>query len=239
MLEASFLERRIYPNLRQTLYWTDRWEPALYMALARAGFISIAHVDADLGDLLIPELQTAYAVLDWENLHVSRQVRRILRSGRMESEGIELRIVPDLERVLEGIVAYHRPRTWLIPPYRKLVQRLPRQGADAFSMQGVELWSTSRGELIAGELGYSIGRTYTSLSGFRAADDDRWRNFGTLQLVLLAQRLERSGYAFWNLGHTSQAYKHALGARPLPRREFLARWTAQRDQPAASDLRST
>ena len=237
MLDEAFLALHIYPDLEQTLYWTDRWDPAHYVALARAGFISISHVDQDLGSLLVPELQAVYAVLDWPNLHVSRNVRKILRSGRVEHEGIELRVVGDVTRVLDRIVAYHQPRTWLIPAYRDLLSRLPSEGAEAFSLQGVELWSTARGELIAGELGYSIGRTYTSLSGFCAGDEPAWRDFGTLQLVLLAQRLERKGYAFWNLGHSSQTYKHALGARRMARAEFLERWAEGRDRHAPADLR--
>ncbi len=238
MLDEAFLEQHIYPDLDQTLYWTDRWDPALYVALARAGFISISHVDEDLGSLLIAELQALYAVLDWENLHISRNVRKILRSGRIAHEGLELRVVADITRVLDRIVAYHQPRSWLIPPYRDLLRRLPSQGAAAFSLHGVELWSTTRDELIAGELGYSIGRTYTSLSGFCASNEPAWRDFGTLQLVLLAQRLERAGYAFWNLGHASQAYKHALGARRVPRPEFLERWGEGCDRNPPADLRA-
>lgn len=238
MLDEAFLALHIYPDLDQTLYWTDRWDPALYLALARAGFISTSHVDEDLGALLVAELQAIYAVLDWKNLHVSRNVRKILRSDRIENEGIELRVVGDVTRVLDRIVTYHQPRTWLIPAYRRLLGRLPSEGAGAFSLQAVELWSTSRDELIAGELGYSIGRTYTSLSGFCAPAELAWRDFGTLQLVLLAQRLERAGYAFWNLGHVSQAYKHALGARRVPRPEFLERWADDRDRRTLSDLRA-
>ena len=238
MLDVDFLELYVYPDLDRTLYWSDSWDPTFYVELARAGFISISHVDEDLGSLLVAELQPEYAVLDWKDLHLSRNVRRILRSGRLQQEGIELRVVADVTRVLDRIVAYHRPRTWLIPPYRDLLGRLPSEGDDRFSLHGVELWSTSRDELVAGELGYSIGRTYTSLSGFCAADDPAWRDFGTLQLVLLAQRLERQGFAFWNLGHTSQAYKRALGAKRVARPDFLARWAAERASRVRNDLRS-
>ncbi|MGB0580661.1 MAG: GNAT family N-acetyltransferase, partial [Limisphaerales bacterium] len=56
-------------------YWTSDWSPEFYIELATAGFISVAH---DFGgmQLLLPQIQSAYAVLDWENLHVSRSTRR-------------------------------------------------------------------------------------------------------------------------------------------------------------------
>ena len=78
--------------------------------------------------------------------------------------------------------------------------------------------------LVAGELGYTTGSVYTSLSGFCTRSDREWRHFGNLQLLLLAKALETRGYAFWNLGHPGMAYKRALGAQTLPRRKFLARW---------------
>ena len=42
-----------------SLYWSDRWEPTFYAALAREGFISIALRDPELGELLLAELQQA------------------------------------------------------------------------------------------------------------------------------------------------------------------------------------
>ncbi len=56
-------------------YWTSDWSPELYVELARAGFMSVAF-DFGAGlELLIPQLQRSYAVLDWENLHFSRSTK--------------------------------------------------------------------------------------------------------------------------------------------------------------------
>ena len=84
--------------------------------------------------------------------------------------------------------------------------------------------NAKQGKLVAGELGYTIGRTYTSLSGFCTRPDREWRHFGTLQMVMLAEHLRDLGYAFWNMGHPVQKYKRALGARVIAREEFLLRW---------------
>lgn len=228
MLQDQVLREHIYPDLEQTLFWDASWDPELYVELARAGFISIAYSDSELGAVLIPELQGSYAVLDWVDLHCSRKLRRLLRSGRLADEGIELRVVASVERVLERLVSYHE-ESWILEPYRELVLRLPTGNAPRFALHGVELWSGRRGELVAGELGYTIGATYTSLSGFCSPHDRTCRHFGTLQLFLLAEMLRDRGYAFWNMGHPGQDYKVALGARVIERGGFLERWLAARE----------
>lgn len=236
MLHEETLVRDVYPDLTRSTYATLTWDPRLYIYLARAGFMSIGHrltLDDLSRDLLIAELQTAYAVLDWDDLHVSRKLRRLRRSGRLEALGVELRVVTEVSRVVTGIMEHHAPDGWIVPSYRRVLEELSGHVDPAFTLLGVELWSTRSpsGEpmLVAGEFGYATGAVYTSMSGFCTADDPLWRSFGTLQLVLLAERLRDAGFAFWNLGHTAQPYKSALGARPVPRGEFLSRWLEARE----------
>ena len=104
--------------------------------------------------------------------------------------------------------------------------------------------------VLAGEIGFSIGRVYTSLSGWTGARTTEAH--GTSQLVLLGLWLQvhflrvslstvtcysictraltfenfwqRKGYAFWSLGHCYSPqleYKRALGHRILPRWDFV------------------
>ncbi|MDP6980833.1 MAG: GNAT family N-acetyltransferase [Myxococcota bacterium] len=230
ILQTDLLERLVYPNLEQTLYWSDRWDPDFYVTLARAGFICIATDHDELGPLLIPEMQDRYAVLDWPELHLSKNLRRIIRTGRLELEGISLRTSDPRNHVLPRIVEQYGSDCWVLDTYRALMEPLLDDPIEGFALHGIELWSTNRDEPIAGEFGYSIGASYTSLSGFCSPADPQWRHFGTLQQVLLARTLEAQGYAFWNLGHPDMPYKHALGARPLPRAEFLGRWFHARDE---------
>ena len=76
---------------------------------------------------------------------------------------------------------------------------------------------------LAGEIGFSIGGVYTSLSGWtgkRTADA-----VGTVQLVLLGRWLQQRGCAFWSLGHCyspEMDYKRQLGHRIYTRAEFRA-----------------
>lgn len=228
-LQEDILRNDFYPDLGQTRYWAESGDPLLYVGLARAGFISITTQHPHLGEVLLAELQASYAVLDWKDLHASRKLRKLMRSGRLEEDGIELHVVESIEKVLARLIAYHGRRTWIRPAYRALLRRLERAPASGFTLHGVELWSRRENRCLGGELGYSLGATYTSLSGFCSPNEARWRHFGTLQIYLLAERLRDRGYAFWNMGHPHMPYKIALGARVLPRRVFLDRWLAARD----------
>jgi len=215
--------------------WTDDWSPEFYRAQAKLGFIAISQPGpADFGNVLLPELQHAYAVLDWPDLSIDRGVRRILESNRIERESIRLRVDSNPEPVL-GLLADHwGQRSWLLPEYRQLMNTLAaeraRSAEEGFRILGAVLsWG---GEPVAGELGYAVGRAYVSLSGFLRRGRREWNHFGKLQMVLLADWLEEAGFSFWNLGHPHLKYKTRLGARILARPEFLSLW----DTAAAAGL---
>jgi hypothetical protein len=227
LLRREMLESLVYPA-PQDLYWSDSFEPSFYKELARAGFISVCVRDGDC-HYLIPEIQSDYAVLAWPDIHVGRQMRRVVRSGTLEHQDVVLRVSRDPCPVLDGIRACHGQMCWLHAPYLKLVQDLAAQPDTDFHLFGVELRSRSRNLLIGGELGYAIGGVWTSLSGFLYRDHPAWNHFGTVQLLCLASLLESCGYAFWNLGHPHMPYKMEIGAKILPRKEFLGMWRAGLD----------
>ena len=209
------------------LYWSMDWSADLYLALVRAGFITTA---CDLGRnirLLIPEIQKAYAVLDWENLHVSRSLRRWMRSEGCRDQGYELVVGYDLPEVIQGVRRCHGEASWLIEPYGKLLEELQTSGGPDFEVMAIGLVDRER-QLIAGEIGYRYGSSYTSLTGF---SDCSRRNTGKLQLFKLAEYLRDAGFAFWNLGHPHMPYKTELGARIVGRAEFLKRWWTAGESP--------
>ena len=75
---------------------------------------------------------------------------------------------------------------------------------------------------VAGEIGFSVGRVYTSLSGW--SGERSTASVGTAQLVLLGKWLQRRRYAFWSLGHCyspEMDYKRQLGHRIYTRDQFL------------------
>ena len=216
-------------------FWTDDWSPEFYRAQARLGYIAVATVGPDgLGNVLIPELQEAYAVLDWSDLTIDRSVRAILESGRLERGEVRLVIDPDPGPVLTRLSKNWGERSWLVPEYVDLVKTLasPEERARGAGFRILSTTLFAGREPVAGELGYAAGDAYVSLSGFFRRDRREWNNYGKLQMVLLGSRLRSAGFAFWNLGHPYMEYKIRLGARIAPRQEFLQRW----DEAANGDI---
>ena len=84
--------------------------------------------------------------------------------------------------------------------------------------------------LLDGEVGYTVGSSYTSLSGFRLSDAN---GAGTVQCCAVAKLLQRCGFQMWDLG-MGMTYKYELGAKDVPRKEFLAHLSAMREKPTES-----
>lgn len=210
--------QQICLDMNNSYYWSDDWSQEFYIELAKAGFISTTYDTKD-GLVLLPELQYDYAILDFENLHISKKVKKLINLNNYE-----LCINSRLEEVLEKLSDQHK-YNWLKEEYAYLLKEL-HAGSDKrddFKIISVELLCKISNQLIAGEVGYIIGRTYTSLSGF-SSKEKKYANYGTLQLVLLAKHLQNSGFEFWNLGHSNMEYKQRLGSVTHSRVEFLRRW---------------
>jgi Leu/Phe-tRNA-protein transferase len=220
-LSPEILLRYVYPNLDQDLYWSDCWTVDFYVMLARAGFITI--VDRD-HSVLIVELHKHYSVLDWSDLHVSRHVGKMVRNGRLAEDEIYLTVDKNVDAVVTGIRKAYGDKCWLIKPYADLLKSLEKFTGEGFSLVSIQLWSGKQNALLGGELGYTIGATYTSLSGFLDRDNPISNAMGTVQLVALGRLLEQCGYAFWNLGQPHMQYKTGLGAKTTPRLDFLQRF---------------
>ena len=212
----------IYASERE-LYWTEDWSPELYIAQAKAGFIATS---IDLGfpetfRILLPEIQHAYAILDWENLHASRSMKRWMRGHAYERGEFRLEVGIDFRQVLEGIARAH-PDNWMEGRYHDLLGELADGEWDQFELIPVGMFD-SYGRLVAGEMGVRTGRIYTSLSGFMDRRDPELSNVGKLQLLRLGEHLRDQGFAFWNLGHPYMQYKLDLGAEIVEREDFLRR----------------
>ena len=110
----------------------------MYIALARAGFIATT-IDVGLGDeflLLLPEIQSAYALLDWENLHASKSMQRWMKSEACLRHDYRLEIGYDLKAVLNGIWASH-PDNWMKGPYVGLLEELNEGTWNGFKLMPI------------------------------------------------------------------------------------------------------
>ncbi len=221
VLDKNVLFNQIYPNLEHNYYWSDDWSCEFYILLAYCGFISVSFsTDEEL--VLLPEIQKEYALLDFEDLHISKKVQKFIAE-----DNFELIVDTNIEVVIEQIDKAYDDN-WITGKYKELLLQLVQCDETNFSLQSVQLLNKESKELVAGEIGYIIGSIYTSLSGFSKKGASH-QNLGTLQMVLLAQLLQKNGFSFWNLGHPQMQYKLDLGAKIYSRIDFLKRWIAHRD----------
>lgn len=209
--------RYIAHNNDYDLYWSDEFSSEFYISLAQRGFISVYD---ESHDLILPELQHHYAVLPWENIHISRNVKSIIKKINKSQHSLIIKIDNNITGILDNINNAY-PDNWLTGSYRELLEQIYAEKPANFSFHSVELYLDST--LVAGEIGYSIGTVYTSLSGFSSRQQEI-KHLGTLQLLSLAEILRQQGYSFWNLGHPQMEYKIALGAIVTARQDFLKLW---------------
>ena len=218
-LQDKLSFEHICRDLENSYYWSDDWSQEFYIELSQAGFISTTY-DTKEGLVLLPELQFDYAVLDFKDLHISKKVKKLISKN-----SYTLSINSRFDEVLEKISTQHK-YNWLKGEYLQLLKNLYKNSKEDrnFELISVELISRNSNELVAGEVGYIIGTTYTSLSGFSVKEKEH-NNCGNLQLVLLGKYLQSKGFSFWNLGHPHMEYKQKLGCKIYKRDEFLLKFT--------------
>ena len=141
-------------------------------------------------------------------LHVSRSLRRVIRSGRY---------VVTLDAAFEDVMsgcAEPRERhdgTWITAEMKEAYGRLAALGY----AHSVEVWS---GDALAGGLyGVALGRMFYGESMF-----SRQRDSSKVALTCLVRQLERWGFEMVDC-QMSTGHLASLGARDIPRNEFLER----------------
>lgn len=196
-------------------YFSDDFDPKFYIQLARCGFLSTSIIE-DNKQYLLPEMQFEYAILDFENLNISKSVNKLL-----QKKDYKFTINTKFNEVTTKLDMYH-DKNWLSGKYKNMILEIYNNPTNQIEVLSIEL-SNQNDELIAGEIGYIIGKTYTSLTGF-SSKQKKYKNWGKLQMVLLAKFLQKNEFDFWNLGHPYMDYKFDLGALKYSRIDFLKRW---------------
>lgn len=217
--DKNILLNFIYANTDVSYYYSDIFDEDFYINLARAGFISVSHSEEGK-QYLVPEMQKEYAVMDFENLHISKKVNKLLKQKELYSFAVS----KNISKIANEIERYHK-ENWVEKDYLELLHKLKEykhQYID-FEILCCELVCNKTNDLIAGEIGYRINSTYTSLSGF-TTKEKQYNNYGKLQMTLLSQYLKKNNYSFWNMGHPYMQYKLDLGATILKREDFLIKW---------------
>mmetsp|Transcript_5460 Transcript_5460/g.12448 ORF Transcript_5460/g.12448 Transcript_5460/m.12448 type:complete len:371 (+) Transcript_5460:172-1284(+) len=228
----ALLPRYLFRHVRHyhdDFYVSRSFDPQLVVQLMAEGFLPIA-----TKGYLLPKLHVERCVLQLNpqsNLHISKSTRK-------KSKRFVLSVNESFDKVVAGCHKQHGTN-WLYPPivasFRAIHQRTidPNNGGvNAMIMANnsiqpqdttpvrfytVEVWNAETGALAGGELGYSVGGIYSSLTGFSNEDAA-----GSVQLVALGKLLTKCGFEYWDLGMDLE-YKRRLGAGMIRRAEFVSK----------------
>lgn len=162
------------------------------------------------------------AIIELEGLHISRRLRRRIRSGRFQ-----VTYDRDFLGVVAGCAEPRGPRgqTWITPAMASAYHRLHELGY----AHSVEVWHQKR--LVGGVYGVSLGGFFSGESMFHRMNDA-----SKVALVFLVDRLRICGYSLFDI-QQSTSHSQRMGAIEIPRKEYLRRleW-ALKQQVSFDDL---
>jgi leucyl/phenylalanyl-tRNA--protein transferase len=143
------------------------------------------------------------AILEFKHLHLARSLEKFLRKCEWKVTFNEA-----FERVIEGC-RKTRTETWITPAMKRAYIRLHELG-HALS---VEVWEGRK--LVGGLYGVRLQHAFSAESMFHLEP-----NASKVALVRLMEKLKSEGLDWIDIQQMSPHLK-ALGAREIPRREFL------------------
>ena len=185
--------------------------------LMKAGFLVMS---AELKDnekeeslcILLPKLHLVRSVLFYPDLHIKKSTRKFLSK-------YELGVDTDFDLVLDKCVQTHGD-DWLTSPLVETLKGIRKSKSPRAKPVSFAVYRD--GELKAGEIGVVTGRVYTSYSGYHEEN-----NAGMVQMILMAQWLEKTGFDFLDFGVPLE-YKTKLGAQNVPSHRFVELFRAAR-----------
>jgi leucyl/phenylalanyl-tRNA---protein transferase len=145
-------------------------------------------------------------VLFTTEVHVSRSLRKTIRSGRLQ-----VTLDSCFAQVMKGCAEPRRGQngTWITDEMRNAYELLFEIG----HAHSVEAWSD--GKLVGGLYGVSLGRMFFGESMFSRVSDA-----SKVALVALVKQIERWGFTCVDC-QMSTSHLSTLGAREIPRATFL------------------
>jgi leucyl/phenylalanyl-tRNA--protein transferase len=153
------------------------------------------------------------AILPLDGLHVSRRLARTLRQARFR-----VTLNAAFEDVIVGCA--ERERTWITPALRAAYLRLHQAGW----AHSVEVWGPG-GTLAGGLYGVAVGGLFAAESMFHRGTDA-----SKVALVGLVHHARRVGTRLLDV-QVPSPHLTSLGARTIPRREYLRRLSAAVSRP--------
>ena len=164
-------------------------------------------------------------VLRPADLRITRSFRKTLRRFA-HTAGCEIRVDHDLPGVLRACAGARRPGqsgTWIVPEMIDAYAEWHRRGA----VHSVETWIDGR--RVGGLYGVNLGRMFFGESMFALQADA-----SKIALAALVALCREHGIEMIDCQQVT-AHLASLGARPLPRAQFLAHLELAVAQPAPRD----
>ena len=157
-------------------------------------------------------------VMEVGSMHVSRSLARTLRRAPFE---VTLdRDFPGVIRACATVPRGGDASTWISPPLVAAYEALARAG----HAHSVECWRGGR--LVGGVYGVGVGAFFAGESMFHHEDDA-----SKVALVHLDRHLARRGFTLMDCQMVTPVTR-SLGAREIPRSEYLDRLARAVDQPS-------
>lgn len=210
----------IVDTLVETKYPSDfAWSPVVnasfYADLVYEGFLPIA-ARRGARAILLPKLHRERCCMKPQDIHLSKNAKK-------RSQKFDMSIDLAFEQAIEGCVRQHG-ENWLLPPLQAEFIKL--HGDDSIHpnvhIHSIEVWQDDT--LVAGEIGCSVGASYTSLTGFYDVSSS-----GSIQLMCLAKILQKQDFELWDLG-MCLPYKFDMGAESYSREDFVGWLRKVRDK---------
>jgi leucyl/phenylalanyl-tRNA---protein transferase len=158
------------------------------------------------------------AILPLDNFHLSRSLRRTLRSDRFSVT---------LDRDFAGVIAgcADRPETWINAEIERAMLQLNELGY----AHSVEVWDGQEKEsrLVGGIYGVKLGRAFFGESMFSRATDA-----SKVALAWLVARLKAGGYTLFDCQFMT-AHLASMGAVPVPRDRYCELLAAALGEPSS------
>ncbi len=142
-------------------------------------------------------------VLPLDGFHISRSLRRTIRSGRFT-----VTVDRDFEAVIDGCA--DRAETWINPTIRRLYSALFARGR----AHSLEVWEGAA--LAGGVYGVSLGGAFFGESMFSRRTDA-----SKVALAYLVDRLREGGFTLFDAQFLT-AHLATLGAIEIPRADYQA-----------------